>query len=66
MTVLGGAATVFGAVIGAAILTSLPQVLTVLHDFEHIVLGLIMMLVMIFMREGLVPSLAKILRRRPK
>jgi len=66
MTVLGGAATVFGAIIGAAILTSLPQVLTVLHDYEHIVLGLIMMLVMIFMREGLVPSLVKILRRRPK
>lgn len=66
MTVLGGAANVFGAIIGAAILTALPQALTVFHDFEHIVLGLIMMLVMIFMREGLVPSLAKILRRRQK
>jgi len=63
MTVLGGAAMVFGAVIGATILTALPQVLTVLHDYEHLVLGLIMMLVMIFMREGLVPSLARMMRR---
>jgi len=64
MTVLGGAATVFGAFIGAAILTALPQILTVFHDFEHVILGLIMMLVMIFMREGLIPSLLKMLRRR--
>ena len=66
MTVLGGAAMVFGAVIGATILTALPQVLTALQDFEHIVLGLIMMLVMIFMPEGLVPSLARLVRRRPR
>lgn len=66
MTVLGGAAMVFGAVIGATILTALPQVLTALHDFEHLVLGLIMMLVMIFMREGLVPSLARLVRRRER
>jgi branched-chain amino acid transport system permease protein len=64
MTVLGGASMVFGAVIGAAILTALPQALTVFEEFEHLVLGLIMMLVMIFMRQGLVPSLAQRLRRR--
>jgi branched-chain amino acid transport system permease protein len=66
MTVLGGAGVVFGAVIGATILTALPQVLTALHDYEHLVLGLIMMLVMIFMREGLVPSLARLVRRGPR
>jgi len=64
MTVLGGAASVLGAVVGATILTALPQVLTVFEDFEHVLLGLIMMLVMIFLREGLVPSLARKLRRR--
>ncbi|ADZ70583.1 branched-chain amino acid ABC transporter permease [Polymorphum gilvum] len=66
MTVLGGAGTVLGAVTGASILTALPQVLTVFHDYEHIVLGLIMMLVMIFLREGLVPSLAKLFGRRER
>jgi branched-chain amino acid transport system permease protein len=66
MTVLGGASMVFGAVIGATILTALPQVLTVFQDFEHLILGLIMMLVMIFLREGLVPSLARRLRGRDR
>ncbi|MFN7165845.1 MAG: branched-chain amino acid ABC transporter permease [Pannonibacter sp.] len=64
MTVLGGAGSVFGAITGASILTALPQGLTVFHDYEHIVLGLIMMLVMIFLREGLVPSLIKRFSRR--
>ncbi|MCZ7675052.1 MAG: branched-chain amino acid ABC transporter permease [Roseovarius sp.] len=63
MAVLGGAASVMGAVVGATILTALPQVLTVFEDFEHVLLGLIMMLVMIFLREGLVPSLARRMRR---
>lgn len=66
MTVLGGAAMVFGAVAGAAVLTALPQILTAFHEFDHIVLGLIMMLVMIFMREGLVPGLLKLVRRRAR
>lgn len=64
MTVLGGAGSVPGAVAGAALLTMLPQVLTVLQDYEHMILGLIMMLVMIFMPSGLVPSLSRLLRGR--
>ncbi|BCH22772.1 ABC transporter permease [Mesorhizobium sp. L-8-3] len=62
MTVLGGAASVPGAVAGTALLTMLPQVLTVLQDYEHMILGLVMMLVMIFMPSGLVPSLSRLLR----
>ena len=64
MTVLGGAASVPGAILGAAILTALPQVLTVFQEYEMLMLGLVMMLVMIFMREGLLPSLARLLRGR--
>lgn len=66
MTILGGAGSVAGGIVGAALLTALPQVLTAFHDYEHILLGLIMMLVMIFMREGLLPSLRDLLRRRIK
>ncbi|WP_446720823.1 branched-chain amino acid ABC transporter permease [Mesorhizobium sp. L-8-10] len=62
MTVLGGAASVPGAVAGTALLTMLPQVLTALQDYEHMILGLVMMLVMIFMPSGLVPSLSRLLR----
>jgi branched-chain amino acid transport system permease protein len=64
MTVLGGAGSVLGAILGAAILTSLPQVLTVFQEYEHLVLGLVMMLVMIFLREGLLPSLMRRIRGR--
>lgn len=65
MVVFGGMASVFGAVIGAAILTALPQFLTVFHDFEHMIFGLLLMLVMIFMPRGLLPSLRARLTRSP-
>jgi branched-chain amino acid transport system permease protein len=63
MVVLGGLASIFGAVVGAAILTTLPQLLTFLHDYEMLAFGAILMGVMIFMRRGLVPTLAGHLRR---
>jgi branched-chain amino acid transport system permease protein len=59
MVVLGGMGSVFGSLVGAAILVVLPQTLTVLHDYEHMALGLILMVVMIFLRRGIVPSLAE-------
>jgi branched-chain amino acid transport system permease protein len=63
MAVLGGLGSILGSIVGAALLTILPQVLTVFHDYEHIVLGLIMIVFMIFLRGGIVPSLATILSR---
>ncbi|SDE95531.1 branched-chain amino acid ABC transporter permease [Limimaricola pyoseonensis] len=64
MAVLGGAASVYGALVGALILTALPQVLTVFADYEHMVLGGIMVLTMILMRRGLVPFIADLWNRR--
>lgn len=64
MAVLGGVGSVPGAVIGAGILTLLPQVLTVFADYEQVILGLVMMLVMIFLPQGLVPSVLRKLRGR--
>jgi branched-chain amino acid transport system permease protein len=57
MVVFGGMASTFGAVVGAAVLTTLPQLLTVFKDYEMVALGAIMMGTMIFMPKGLVPSL---------
>lgn len=62
MAVLGGVGSVLGAFFGAAILTTLPQVLTVFQEYEQILLGLVMMLCMIFMRQGLLPSILRALR----
>jgi branched-chain amino acid transport system permease protein len=64
MVVLGGLGSVAGAIVGAAVLVTLPQVLTSFHDYEHLLLGLIIMAAMIFLRQGLVPGLAALLPRR--
>ncbi len=62
MVVLGGMASTAGAIVGAALLTALPQFLTVFYDYEHVMLGLVMMLTMIFLPKGLVPTIAARLR----
>lgn len=59
MVVLGGMASTYGAVVGAAILTALPQLLTVFKDYESLVFGVVLMATMIFMPRGLVPTLAR-------
>jgi branched-chain amino acid transport system permease protein len=64
MAVLGGLGSVLGSLVGAAVLVLLPQLLTVFHEYEHIALGLIMILCMIFLPAGVVPSLAKLVARR--
>jgi len=64
MVVLGGMASTFGAVVGAVILTILPQALSWFADYEHMIFGLILMLTMIFMPKGLVPSLTALFRIR--
>jgi branched-chain amino acid transport system permease protein len=58
MVVLGGMGSIMGSLVGAAVLVVLPQVLTVFHDYEQISLGLIVMVFMIFLRRGIVPSLS--------
>ena len=64
MAVFGGMASVMGSVVGAVIMTLLPNVLAAFEDFEPIILGGVMMGTMIFMPKGLVPTLAKKLRRK--
>jgi len=54
MVVVGGMATIWGSVVGACILTLLPQVLTFLEDYDILVYGVILILMMLFMPEGVV------------
>jgi branched-chain amino acid transport system permease protein len=63
MVVVGGMASVFGSILGAALLTLLPQLLSAFEGWEVVVFGAILMATMIFLPRGLVPSLA---RRRGK
>lgn len=64
MVVLGGMASTFGAVIGAVLLTLLPQFLASFEDYEAMVLGAVMMGTMIFMPKGLLPSLRLLWSKR--
>lgn len=53
MVVLGGLASTYGAIFGALVLTFLPEILVVFEDYEVMVFGGILMVMMIFMPQGL-------------
>ncbi len=63
MVVFGGMASIWGAVVGAAVLTLLPQLLTVLKDYEMMVFGAVLIVTMIFFPRGIVPTLARAFER---
>jgi branched-chain amino acid transport system permease protein len=63
MVVFGGMASTFGAVVGAAVLTVLPQLLTLFKDYEMVVFGALLMATMIFLPRGVVPTIAGYWRR---
>ena len=58
MVVIGGMASVYGSVVGAVLLTALPQALSSLEGWETVAVGAVLMGCMIFMPRGLVPTLA--------
>jgi len=53
MVVIGGMASIWGSLLGAALITVLPEWLHVFTDYEMIVYGFILMTIMIFLPEGL-------------
>lgn len=59
MVVTGGMASIFGSIVGASLLTLLPQVLSTFEGWETVVFGLILIVTMVFMPKGLVPTLAQ-------
>lgn len=66
MVVIGGLSTPIGAIVGAALLTLLPQFLASFHDYQDIAIGLVIMLSMIFLRRGIVPTVIQALQRGAK
>lgn len=57
MVVIGGMASIYGSLIGAVLLTALPQALSTFEGWETVAFGSILMFCMIFMPKGLVPTL---------
>jgi branched-chain amino acid transport system permease protein len=53
MVVIGGLGSVYGSLLGAALLTLLPELLRTFQDYDIIVYGLILILVTMFLPGGL-------------
>lgn len=64
MVVLGGRTTVWGALVGAAILTSLPELFRVFADYRNVVQGLLLMGVIVYLPRGVADTLLGLWRER--
>jgi branched-chain amino acid transport system permease protein len=62
-TVIGGAHTVWGPVVGTLVLALTSEFLRELHHYEILVYGLVLIVVMLFLPEGLVSLPARLARR---
>jgi branched-chain amino acid transport system permease protein len=62
-TVIGGAGSVWGPVVGTLVLALASELLRELHHYEILVYGLVLMVVMLFFPEGLVAVPGRLRRR---
>ena len=63
MTLLGGMGTVFGPLVGAAVIVTMQNYLATLGAWVTVIQGFIFVISVMLFREGIVGVLAKILRR---
>ena len=63
MVIAGGRATLAGPVVGAILFTVLPELLRVTQVWRMAILGLLLMLIMRFMPDGILPTLSHWLQR---
>ena len=63
MVVIGGTGSIWGAYLGAALLTFLPEWLTVLQDFDVLAYGIILLAIVMFSPDGVAGLGARMLLR---
>jgi len=69
MVIIGGLASVYGSLLGAALLTVLPELLRAFQDYDIIVYGLLLVLMTMFMPGGLIkgiPDLLAVIRAKSR
>jgi branched-chain amino acid transport system permease protein len=69
MVIIGGLASIYGSLLGAALLTVLPELLRAFQDYDIIVYGMLLIVMTMYMPGGLVkavPSLIAAFRARLK
>jgi branched-chain amino acid transport system permease protein len=64
MVVVRGAETIWGALLGAMVLTLLPEYLRGLEDFEVLAYGGILMVVLLFMPQGILLGVRKLFEKK--
>lgn len=60
MVVIGGLGSIYGSVLGATLLTLLPEFLRAAHDYDIIIYGALLMLMVMFMPGGLVRGIPEL------
>jgi branched-chain amino acid transport system permease protein len=63
MAVIGGIGSLTGAIVGALIVTMLPQVLSGMERYETLLVGSILLGSILLLPAGIVPSLGKLRQR---
>jgi branched-chain amino acid transport system permease protein len=63
MVAVGGMANVWGAMIGAALLTLLPEYLRAFHDYDILIYGSILLVIMIFLPQGLFVGILSLIKK---
>lgn len=64
MVVLGGRTTVWGALVGAVVMTSLPELFRVFAEYRNVVQGVLLMLVIIYLPKGVADTVIAAIRDR--
>ena len=63
IVVLGGIRTVFGVLLGAAIMKSIPELLENFLDYQMAITGVILILLLLYMPKGLIGTVRNLLER---
>lgn len=64
MIVIGGLGSVVGAIVGATLMTVLPQALATFDHFRHLLTGAALIVIMTMMPAGIVPTMVRSLTHR--
>lgn len=64
MVVLGGLGSVWGSLFGAALVTMLPEWIEVFDTYKDLIHGLILVLILMFLPQGLITGLVDLLKQR--
>jgi branched-chain amino acid transport system permease protein len=64
MVVVGGMGSVWGSLFGAALITLLPEWIAVFENYKDIIHGLVLVLILLFLPQGLITGLYEKIRTR--